>query len=143
MLQVYRELNQGGGDHLFVYDVQDHTRTKIAELDYTHNEDITGKTEFDKKKTFSCAGNHSLLVHFSTDSVLSWRGFSAVIHFIPINTNCSYFFNETDLILNKVIDCNWVITAPSMTNTIIVQFQYFQVCTIPKLVVLVNLLSSC
>ena len=106
------------GDNLFIYDVQDDTRTKIAELDYYFN---------DKKKTFSSTGNHSLLVHFSTDDQSVSNGFSALIHYIPSNLNCAEFLDKNKLILTKAIDCYWIITAPSVTSTINIQLQYFEV----------------
>ena len=106
------------GDNLFVYDVQDDTRTTIAELDYNFN---------NKKKTFSSAGNHSLLIHFSTNEQSVWLGFSALIHYIPINSICADFLDKNQLILTKPIDCNWIITAPSVTSTITIKFQFFEV----------------
>ena len=71
-----------------------------------------------------------MLVHFSTDDEFVMEGFRAIIHYIPRNAKCADFLNGTKLILNQVIDCDWVITAPSVTGTITVQFQYFEVCTI-------------
>ena len=106
------------GDYLFVYEVQDHNRTKIAELDMNFNE---------KKKTLSSTGSHSLLIHFSTDDISVWNGFSALLHYFPHYTNCADFLDETELILTEVINCNWIITAPSVTSTITIQFQYFEV----------------
>ena len=110
------------GDYLFLYDVQDHTRTKIAELDYNFN-GIWGE----KYRSFSSTGNHSLLIQFLTDDIGNSEGFSALIHYIPSSANCADFLHETELILTQAIDCNWIITAPSVTSTIIIQFQYFEV----------------
>ena len=106
------------GDYLFVYDVQDHKRTKIDELYYNFNE---------KKKTLSSIGSHSLLIHFSTDDKSVWDGFSARIHYLPHNSNCTDFLDETKLILTQAIDCNWIITGPTTTSTISIEFQHFEV----------------
>ena len=108
------------GDFVFVYDVQAHKKTKIAELDINFN---------NKKKTFSSTGSHSLLIHFSTDHWKNWRGFSALIHYIPSSkANCAHFLDKTDLILTEATDCtNWIITAPFVTSTITIMFQYFEV----------------
>ena len=111
------------GDNLLVYDVQDDTRTKIAELDFNFNY---------KKKTFSSTGNHSLLIHFSTDDQSVWYGFKALIHYIPSNANCADFLDKTgtkySLNVTKAVDCTtWIITAPFVTSTITIKFQYFEV----------------
>ena len=106
------------GDYLFVYDVQDLKRTKKAELDRSFN---------DMKKTFSSTGNHSLLIHFSTDDINVWRGFSTLIHYFPSNANCADFIDKTELILTQAIDCTWIITAPSVTGTITIKFHELQV----------------
>ena len=113
-------LQLGKGDNLFVYDVlQDNTRTKIAELDINFN---------DMRKTFSSTGNHSLLVHFSTDDSSVRNGFLALIRYIPSNETCAYVLDNTDLILTQEIDCsNFIITAPFVTSTITIQFEYFEV----------------
>ena len=106
------------GDYLFVYDIQDHNRTKIVQLDYNFN---------GKKKTFSSTGSHNLLIQFSTDDYAVGAGFSALIHHFPSNANCANFLDETKLNLTKAMDCNWIITAPSVTSTITIQFQYLEV----------------
>ena len=104
------------GDFLFVYDVQNHKRTKMAELDFNFSV---------KKKTVSSIG--SMLIHFSTDEYAAEEGFEARIHHIPSNADCADFLHEMELILTQVIDCNWIITAPSVTSTITIQFQFFEV----------------
>ena len=107
------------GDYLFVYDVaQDLNRAKIAELDLSFNT---------MKKTFSSTGNHSLLIHFSTDDINVWRGFSTLIHYFPSNANCADFIDKTELILTQAIDCTWIITAPSVTGTITIKFHDLEV----------------
>ena len=112
------------GDILFVYDVQDDTRTKIAELDFNFNMEI----EIDKTKTFSSTLGHSLLIHFSSDHKSTWFGFLAHLHYVPSNVNCADYLDKNKLILNELaIDCNWIITAPSVTSTITIQIQYFEV----------------
>ena len=106
------------GDYLFVYDIQDHNRTKIVQLDYNFN---------GKKKTFSNTGSHNLLIQFSTDHISIGPGFSALIRHFPSNANCANFLDETKLNLTKAMDCNWIITAPSETSSITIQFQYLEV----------------
>ena len=106
------------GDHLSVYDVQDHNRAKIAELDLNFNH---------KKKTFSGTGSHSMMIHLSTDEVGVDLGFKALIHYFPSNANCADFLDETEFIFNQAIDCNWIITAPFVSSTITIQVHYFEV----------------
>ena len=101
-----------------MYDIHAHKKTKIAELDYNFN---------NKKKTFSSTGDHSLLIQFSTDYQSVLFGFKAHIHYIPSNAICANFLDKTDLILTQAIDCNWIISAPTVTSTITIQFQYFEV----------------
>ena len=107
------------GDILFVYDVYDDTRIKIAELELNFNT---------KMKTFSSTGSHSLLIHFTTDHFSVHDGFSALIHYIPNNTTSANILDKTELILTNAIDyTNWIITAPFVTSTIDITFQYFEV----------------
>ena len=107
------------GDILFVYDVYDDTRIKIAELELNFN---------NKMKTFSSTGNHSLLIHFTTDHLAVQQGFSALIHHIPKHTTCAEFIEKTEFILTNSIDCtNWIITAPFATSKIDITFQNFEV----------------
>ena len=107
------------GDNLFVYDIHDDTRIKIAELDYNFNY---------KQKTFSSTGSHSLLIHFTTDHQSAHEGFSALIHHIPNNTTSADILDKTELMLTNAIDyTNWIITAPFVTSTIDITFQYFEV----------------
>ena len=84
---------------------------------------------FNKKlKTFSSTGSHSLLIHFYADDVFVLHGFSASIHHIPITTTCADFLNKPEIMLNNANDCTtWIITAPSITSTIDIMFQYFEV----------------
>ena len=114
MLQLY------WGDNLFVYDIHDDVTIKIAELDYNFNF---------KKKTFSSTGSHSLLIHFTTDHYSVLRlGFSALIHHIPNNTTSADILDKTELLLTNANDyTNWIITAPFVTSTINITFQYFEV----------------
>ena len=113
----------GRGDILFVYDVQDETRTKIAELDSNFN----WRFEI-SKKTFSSTVGHSLQIHFSSDHKSTSFGFEAHLHYVPSNVNCADYLDKNKLILTELaIDCNWIITAPSVTSTITIQIQYFEV----------------
>ena len=107
------------GDILFVYDVYDDTRIKIAELDMNFKNQM---------KTFSSTGSHSLLIHFTTDHFSVQDGFFALIHHIPNNTTSANILDKTELILTNAIDyTNWIITAPVVTSTIDITFQYFEV----------------
>ena len=107
------------GDILFVYDVYDDTRIKIAELELNFN---------NKMKTFSSTGSHSLLIHFTTDHLAVHDGFSALIHYIPNNTTSASILDKTELILTNAIDyTNWIITAPFVTSKIDITFQNFEV----------------
>ena len=114
------------GDILFVYDVQDDTRTKIAELDFNFN--FNSHNSHDKAKTFSSTVGHSLLIHFSSDHKSTWFGFQAHLHYVPSNVNCADYLDKNKLIFNELaIDCNWIITAPSVTSIITIQIQYIEV----------------
>ena len=107
------------GDYLFIYDVQDKTKTKIAELDTNFNL---------KTKILENTGNSSLLVHFSSDAQSVSNGFLADIKYVSRKTDCSHVLDKTDLILTQDIDCNdFVITAPFVTSTITIHFKYFEV----------------
>ena len=109
------------GDYLFIYDVQDKTKTKIAELDTNFNE---------KTKTLENTGNSSLLVHFSTDAQSVSNGFKADIKYVSRKTDCSHVLDKTDLILTQDIDCDdFIITAPFVTSTINIHYEDFEVYT--------------
>ena len=106
------------GDYLYVKDVEDHKMTNIVELDQNFN---------DQTKTISSIDHHNLLIHFTTDDVSVFRGFSALIHHLPHNANCADFLDETELNMTQAIDCNWIITGPTTTSTITIKFQHFEV----------------
>ena len=71
-----------------------------------------------------------MLVLLVTDH--EWRdlGFSAKIHYIPINPVCKDWLNIDSGYLNSpeypTIDCTWMITV-TMSSTISIQFQTFEV----------------
>ena len=72
-----------------------------------------------------------MLVQFLTDDqTISW-GFEAYFHYIPIKPNCANWLNMTAQLLKSpdypTIDCSWVITAPTIYNTIIIHFETFDV----------------
>ena len=71
-----------------------------------------------------------MLVQFVTDLQWTWRGFSAKIHYTPINPICKDWLNITSGYLASpnypTIDCSWVITV-SMSSTISTQFYTFEV----------------
>ena len=72
-----------------------------------------------------------MLVQFLTDDEYVQRGFRAYFHYIPIEPNCANWLNMTAQLLKSpdypTIDCSWVITAPSIGGTIIIEFEIFEV----------------
>ena len=85
--------------------------------------------ENDNKKSISSSGSH-LFVQFVTDHEWTYLGFSAKIHYIPINSICKDWLNIDSGYLNSpeypTIDCTWMITV-TMSSTISIQFQTFEV----------------
>ena len=72
-----------------------------------------------------------MLVQFLTDDADVGRGFRAFFHYIPIEPNCANWLDMTAQVLkspdNPIIDCSWVITAPSAESTIVINFETFEV----------------
>ena len=72
-----------------------------------------------------------MLVHFLTDDTYVQSGFRASFQYIPIESNCLDWLNMTALLLKSpdypTIDCYWVVTAPSMDLTIVINFETFEV----------------
>ena len=83
-----------------------------------------------KKMTISSTGK-DMLVQFITDHTDAWEGFRAYIHYMPIESNCANWLNMTFQLLKSpdypTIDCYWVVTAPSMDLTIVINFETFEV----------------
>ena len=71
-----------------------------------------------------------MLVQFVTDHEDVWHGFSAKIHFTPIDLICKDWLNIASGFLTSpnfpTIDCSWVITA-SRDSTISISFHIFEV----------------
>ena len=71
-----------------------------------------------------------MLVQFVTDHETSIEGFSAKIHYRPINPICKDWLNINSGYLNSpeypTQDCSWVITV-SKSSTISIQFHTFEV----------------
>ena len=71
-----------------------------------------------------------MLVQFVTDHGSVYFGFSAKIHYTPINPLCKDWLNITSGFLTSpdhpTMNCSWVITA-SMGSTISIQFNLFEV----------------
>ena len=71
-----------------------------------------------------------MLVQFVTDHEITYHGFSAKIHYTPINPICKDWLNITSGYLTSpeypTKDCSWVITV-SMSTTISIQFHNFEV----------------
>ena len=80
--------------------------------------------------TISSMGK-DMLVQFLTDDVNVFLGFRAFFHYIPIEPNCVNWLNMKTQMLKSpdypTIDCNWVITAPKIDNTININFVSFEV----------------
>ena len=80
--------------------------------------------------TISSSGK-DMLVQFLTDDVDVLKGFRAYFHYMPIEPNCANWLNLTAQHLKSpdypTIDCSWVITAPSIDSTIVINFQTFEV----------------
>ena len=80
--------------------------------------------------TISSTGK-DMLVQFLTDDYLVWNGFRAYFHYVTVESNCENWLDRTASLLKSpdypTIDCSWVITAPSIDSTIIIQFASFEV----------------
>ena len=109
------------GDYLSFFDGKDLQSQKIQSLDKNFNF---------KKITISSSGK-DMLVQFLTDDYMVFWGFKAYFHYIPIDSNCENWLDRTASLLKSpdypTIDCSWVITAPSIASTIIIQFASFEV----------------
>ena len=72
-----------------------------------------------------------MLVQLLTDHYAVERGFKAYFHYISVEPNCANWLNMTAKILRSpespTIDCSWVITAPTIDSTIIINFDSFEV----------------
>ena len=72
-----------------------------------------------------------MLVQFLTDDEVVWYGFRAYFHYMYIEPNCANWLNMTAQRLKSpdypTIDCSWVITAPSIDSTIVINFETFEV----------------
>ena len=72
-----------------------------------------------------------MLVQFSTDDDQVYLGFKAYFHYIPIDSNCANWLNISAQLLKSpdypTIDCSWVITAPSISSSITIDFEIFEV----------------
>ena len=108
------------GDYQSIYDGPDLQSPPISKLD-SSSDGIT--------KSFSSSGTH-MLVQFVTDHEYTAWGFSAKIHYTPINPICKDWLNINSGFLSSpdhpTMDCSWVITA-SMGSTISIQFHVFEV----------------
>ena len=80
-------------------------------------------------QSYSSSGSH-MLVQFVTDHEFTDLGFSAKIHYTPINPICNDWLNINFGYLNSseypTQNCSWVITA-LMHSTISIQFHTFEV----------------
>ena len=80
--------------------------------------------------TISSTGK-DMLVQFLTNDNGVDRGFRGFFHYILIEPNCANWLNMTAQLLKSpdypTIDCNWVITAPSISSSITIDFEIFEV----------------
>ena len=71
-----------------------------------------------------------MLVQFVTDHTFVAYGFSAKIHYTPINPICKDWLNINSRFLTSpnhgTLDCSWLITV-SMSSPISIQFHTFEV----------------
>ena len=74
-----------------------------------------------------------MLVQFLTNDQPVFEGFNANFHYIPIEQNCVNWLDMTAKLLKSpdypTIDCTWVITAPSIDNSIKIHLETFEVNT--------------
>ena len=109
------------GDYLSIFDGRDLQSQLIQKLDKISNY---------KEMTISSSGK-DMLVQFLTDDQSTDIGFRAYFHYMPIDSNCANWLNMTAQLLESpdypTIDCNWVITAPTIDSTIIINFEHFEV----------------
>ena len=84
---------------------------------------------FHETISISSTGRH-MLVNFVTDHEVIRYGFSAKIHYMPINPICKNWLNTATRFLTSpnypALNCSWVITA-SIGSTISIQFQAVEV----------------
>ena len=84
---------------------------------------------FHETISISSTGRH-MLVNFVTDHEVIRYGFSAKIHYMPINPICKNWLNTATRFLTSpnypALNCSWVITA-SIGSTILIQFQAVEV----------------
>ena len=108
------------GDYLSIYDGPDLQSSPISKLDTSFN---------NKEKSFSSSGPY-MLAQFVTDHEWTDNGFSAKIHYTPINPTCKDWLNINSGYLTSpeypTLNCRWAITA-SMGSTISIQFHTFEV----------------
>ena len=105
-------------DYLSIYDGSGLESLPISKL-----------SQGDYKKSISSSGSQ-MLVQFVTDHEGTYNGFSAKIHYTPINPICEDWLNINSGFLTSpnhpTVSCSWVITA-SMGSTISIQFHVFEV----------------
>ena len=65
-----------------------------------------------------------MLIQFKTDNSMTFEGFKASFHYVPIEQNCPQLLKSPD---SPTIDCSWVITAPSTDSSFTINFETFEV----------------
>ena len=119
------------GDFISIFDGPDLQSPLISKLDINSKKHIStiSSTGNGELRTISTKGS-SMFVQFVTDHEGTWYGFSAKMHYTPIDPICKDWLNITSGFLTSPnypkINCSWVISK-SMGSTIYLQFHTFEV----------------
>ena len=118
-----------GGEYVSIYDGSNLQSPMISHLDGKHRRN-QWHTDL-VIKSISSSGDHMLVQYVSNNHQTNSGGFYAQIHHTPIDPICGDWlnFNSGFLISPEypTMDCSWVITAPSIGDTISIQFPSFEV----------------
>ena len=117
----WQSLQVNDGDYISFFDGRDLQSHNIQKLD---------KADNFKKLTIS-SSSKDMLIQFKTDNSMTFEGFKASFHYVPIEPNCINWLNLPAQRLespeNPKINCSWIITAPSIRSTIAIHFETFEV----------------
>ena len=77
------------------------------------------------------SNSNKMLVNFVTNKDFTAEGFEAKFSYIPIDELCNLWFDGSSGYLTSpefpTTNCSWVITSSSMTTTISMHFEKFEV----------------
>ena len=77
------------------------------------------------------SNSNKMLVNFVTNKDFTAEGFKAKFSYIPIDESCNLWFDGSSGYLTSpefpTTNCSWVITSSSMTTTISIHFEKFEV----------------